>query len=183
MTFTQSQVGFGHSVVSQAGIGASGAGAGMTDAMKVINDSIRTMAPVINSKFAVSDATGHGYVKFSTVGLRYCYPSDTGLKDSTSSQTYAYGTNYGIDCCVHYYQGASYLSLLGDTISPGFYIFATTSHKADALNTSVTFQIADTLATSVTRIGESRADIPVVSGGFTDVFEYAWTVRLYRVNH
>jgi hypothetical protein len=89
------------------------------------------------------------------------------------------------------FAGPSYTSSVsGETISAGFYIFATTGNQEDTPTgpLTVTFHINDPLATSITVIGEARS-ISLDSGGgtsdvvFHDSFAFCWTVHVYRVNH
>jgi hypothetical protein len=181
MTFKQSQVGFGLSVVSMGGINAVGADCAMTDGMKVINDTVRALAPVINSPFAVAAVGGGGkcYVDLSTVGLSYIFPSDTGVVNTTPPKTVAFGLTTGIECCTKYYTGPTY-SYGSDTISKGFYIFAATRQHTSDGPTTVTFKLNDPNATLATVIGEARTK-PISGGQFTDTFDYAWTVHVYKI--
>jgi hypothetical protein len=121
--------------------------------------------------------------------MAYVFPSDTGVLNTFPPQTFAFGTATGIDCCAKYYTGGSYPATTGDTISNGFYIFASTRYaESNTPIISASFTVNDPLATSITVIGESRS-ISFTSGQgtsaavFTDNFDFAWTCRIYRVNH
>jgi hypothetical protein len=144
---------------------------------------VRDLAPVINSKFAI------GYVNVaSSTNVRYCFPSHNGnpivYPTNMVPKTRTYFLSIGIDCCVHQYTGSSYVSEVfpSDTITPGFYIFATTAYPPNTTvrPISVTFVTAHTAATQVTVIGEGRT-IPISSGTFSDDFAFPWTVHIYRI--
>jgi hypothetical protein len=148
------------------------------------------MAPVLNSPFAVGAANAHTdqFVTAATISgvdqLRYCYPSDTGVKDSCPPQSFPWAINVGIECCVKSFAGPSYTDSAGETIVGGLYIIAGTRYPESmapiAPFTPVTFSVKS--GSSVTVIGEGRADIPISGGTFTDTFDFAWTIRIYRVN-
>jgi hypothetical protein len=147
---------------------------------------IRDLAPVLNSQFAI------GYVKSSSTNVRYVCPT---LPDGVSPVPHGYGgpssgaartffLSTGIDCCVHYYQGPTYSSAIsGESITTNtFYIFATTAYPEDTAPNTITctFSTAAISATTATVIGESRT-IPIVAGAFSDTFEFAWTVHIYKI--
>ena len=139
---------------------------------------IKSLAPVINSPFA------KGYLTSSTTPLGYIFPSNVvGNASIPAIQTSAaltYGTtSTGLDCCVKRYTGSTYTCITGDSIVPAFYIIATTRCTEDTINTSVTFHLADPLATSVTVIGEAPGGGPgtgrtitVTGQAFTDRGSY-----------
>jgi hypothetical protein len=145
------------------------------------------LAPVINSNFA------KGFVKdvlHGSSNLRYIFPVPA---DGTSTSVpHGYGgssspgprnfmLSTGIDCCVHYYQGANYPSSSGETISTNtFYIFATTAYPEDTAKNSITCTFAVAAGSVATVIGEART-IPISGGTFSDTFQYAWTVHVYKI--
>lgn len=94
------------------------------------------------------------------------------LNDSTANGyvtvSPAPSTFSGVETLAKYHGGA-------------FTIFADTRDSESASNVSATFTVADTSATSVSVVGESRS-IPVVDGVFSDTFATGATVHIYQVN-
>jgi hypothetical protein len=150
-----------------------------------ISKRVTDLAPVINSPFALQ------YIKDTTSPRRYIFPSDRGYPNTHPPKSVAYALSTGVDCMAKIYSGTSYTSSVsGETISAGYYIFATTGNQEDTPTGSVTvtFHINDPLATSITVIGEART-INFDSGAgtsdvvFHDTFNFCWTVHCYKVNH
>jgi hypothetical protein len=163
----------------------TGAGIGATDSMQFsvagtilaglqsTNALISTLAKVINSPFA------KGYATTNNTG----YAFELGMAQACGNlQTLTCGTNTGIEYMVKNYAGGTYstsgYNINTDSITNGFYIFATTRNKETTVNSSVTFTVPSVSAVAV--INESRSITP--SGAtFTDTFANAWTVHIYKV--
>jgi hypothetical protein len=62
-----------------------------------------------------------------------------------------------------------------------FYSFADTRDSETQRNIQATFNIADHNATSVTNVNENRT-IPIVTGVFSYIRQWASTVHIYQVN-
>lgn len=139
------------------------------DQHKATNAMIATMAPVINSPNAKAYAT--------TSNTRYAF-------ETPPPQTSAFGKLTGIDYVVKYYTGGTYTTsgfgVAGESITNGFYIFATTANTELQTNSSVTFTVPS--VSSVTVINEARSIVPSSGTTFVDSFKNAWTTHIYRVN-
>lgn len=163
--------------------GGSGSGAMVAQQTQSIYNQVRStnalikaMAPVLNSPFAIN----------------YAVPSPQGYVFPNFTKTFAFGTATGIDCMVKFYTGPtistsrySGFNITGDSITAGFYIFATTRNSEKDTAISVTFTLTDPLAISVTRINDPGHTFTVArpAGTFTDTFDFAWQTRIYKVNH
>lgn len=115
---------------------------------------VKQLAPVINSPFA------KGYVS---------------VNSPNAATQFA-----GVECMAKWYQGGN-VTNAGLALVNGFYVFAATRQSTSAGTLTVTFTLADTSATSVTVVGESRS-ISVVGGQFSDTFASGPIVHIYQVN-
>jgi hypothetical protein len=156
---------------------------GTIDGVTSVNGLVLTMAPVINSQFMkgfIASQSPDRYMferGMGKVTAQGCASTAVGL------QSLACATFNGIDTMAKYYIGTTYTATTGDSISPGFYIFATTNHPETSTAISATFNLcaACTGFTTADVIGESRSR-PISAGSFTDTFANAWTTHIYKVH-
>jgi len=143
------------------------------DATKQIDGLIKSLAPVINSPFAVN------YVSVSVSDGNvnsYVFPN----WNSNPANGWFGG---GIDCSAKFYSGPT----SGILVQGKFYIIATTRYgESGYTSKSATFNVNNPNASLVTVINESRT-LPLtdVGGGhrtFTDAFATPQTVHIYRVD-
>jgi hypothetical protein len=175
-SMTYRQYGWGGGTYS--GYGPSGP-THLIGGITATNSFVATMAPVINSKFAA------GFLASQSPD-RYMFERGMTQNCNTGSmtqslQSFACGIATGIDSMVKYYQGSSYTAPTGDTISPGFYLFATTANPETDTAIGATFNfVSDCGVSTATVIGENRS-IPISGCSFSDMFQNAWTTHIYKL--